>query len=131
MGEMVEVKHSSTPEKARETIFDELRRDFADWMTANQDMVWRPTIELMKEGMEFAARVLLPGVDPGDIEVMVAPDILLIKGETRGRKMLKSIKFPRPVNPDEVHAELKDGMLTIRAKIAGASKVRVFVPRAA
>jgi HSP20 family protein len=117
-------------------IFDELRRDLADWMTANRDEVWRPAIELTKEDNEFAARVLLPGVDPKDVEVLVAPKLLLIKGEThRGqsgqRKLLRSVEFPRLVNPDRVHAEIKDGMLSVRAEIAEASKANISLLRAA
>ena len=134
--EAVKVKHSETPEKTKETIFDELRRDFADWMTADRDMVWRPAIELTKEDNEFAARALVPGVDPNEVEVLVAPELLLIKGMTHSgksgnQKLLASIGFPRPVNPDKVHAEIKDGMLAVRAEIAGASKVKTFMPRAA
>lgn len=134
--EVVEVKHSKTPEETSKMIFDELRRDFADWMTTDRDRVWRPAIELTKEDNEFAARALVPGVDPKDVEVLVAPDLLLIKaeaerGESGHRKVLRSITFPRPVNPDKVHAEIKDGMLSVKAEIAGASKKIVFFPRAA
>src|SRR4051812_11500509 len=78
----VEVKHAETTGKMTETIVNELRRDLAEWMTADRDLVWRPAIELTKEDNEFAARALLPGVDPKDVEVLVAPKLLLIKGDT-------------------------------------------------
>jgi HSP20 family protein len=133
--EAVKVKNAETPEKTRATIFDELKRDLAEWMTTDRDLVWRPAMELTKEDNEFAVRALVPGVDPKDLDVMVAPELLLIKGEThRGssrRKLLRSIEFPRPVNPDKVHAEMKDGMLSVKAEIAEASKPNIFMPRAA
>jgi HSP20 family molecular chaperone IbpA len=44
---------------------------------------------------------------------------------------MRSIPFPRPINPDRVRAEMKDGMLSVRAEIARGSKVLEFVPRAA
>jgi HSP20 family molecular chaperone IbpA len=117
--EVVEVKHEGTPAKMRQTIYDELKRDLADWMTTDKDEVWRPPIELTEEGHEFAARALIPGVDAKHAKVLVAPDVLMVKGETPGhRKFLRSIKFPRPINPDGVHAEIKDGMLAVRAEIA-------------
>jgi HSP20 family molecular chaperone IbpA len=133
---LIELKNSETPEKTRETIFNVLRSDLADWMTTDRDLVWRPAIELTKEDNEFAARALVPGVDPEDVEVLVAPELLLIKGETHRsepghRKLLGSLKFPRPVNPDRVHAEIKDGMLAVRAEIAEAAKANICLPRAA
>jgi HSP20 family molecular chaperone IbpA len=133
---VVEVKNYGMPEKAREAIFRELRSDFAEWMEAKEDLVWRPAIELAKEGNEFTARTLLADMDADDVEVLIAPEMALIKGEmNRGkpdhRKLMSSIRFPQPVNPDKVHAEFKDGMLSVRVEIAGASNLRVFRPRAA
>jgi HSP20 family molecular chaperone IbpA len=132
----IEVKHSETPEKTTEIIRDELRRDLADWMTTDRDMVWRPTVELTKEDNQFAAKALVSGVDAEDVEVLVAPELLLIKGQLqRGepgrRKLLCSIKFPRLVNPDKVHAEMHDGMLAVRAEIAEPAKTSLLLPRAA
>jgi HSP20 family molecular chaperone IbpA len=118
---VIEVKHCDTPERMKEVIVEELRRDFEEWMTANQDEVWRPRIELAKEGEEFAARVLLPKVDPNEI-----------KGQTTNhRRLLSSLKFPQAVDTTKVHATMNDGLLSIRAAIARASNVVAFVPKAA
>jgi HSP20 family molecular chaperone IbpA len=119
-----------------EKILNELKRDLAEWMEAKEDMVWRPPLELAKERDEFVARTLVPGFDPNSIEILISPDAILVKGETdRGepghRRLMRSIPFPRPINPDRVHAEMKDGMLSVRAEIAHGSKVLEFVPRAA
>ena len=119
-----------------ETIMNELRLDLAEWMEAKEDMVWRPPMELDRQRKEFLARTFVPGFDPDRIEVLVSPDRILIKGEmVRGelnhRRLIQSIQFPQPVNPDRVHAEMKDGMLSVRAEIARGSKVLEFTPRAA
>jgi hypothetical protein len=53
-------------------------------------MVWRPMVELMKEENEYAARVLLPGVHAGDIEVLLAPDVLPIKREMHNSPAIRS-----------------------------------------
>ena len=131
--EVVEPKTSENPEKMKEIIFDELRRDLADWMTAKEDLVWRPPVELSEEDGEFAVRALVPGVDSRDVEILVTPEILLIKGVTRrgGRRILRSIEFPKAIDPVQVHAEIMDGMLSIRAEIAGARKAVIAMPRAA
>jgi HSP20 family molecular chaperone IbpA len=128
--EPVEVKTSETPEMTKRIILDELRRDFADWMTAREDLVLRPAVEVTREGNQFAVRALVPGIDPRDLEVLVAPDILLIRGENH-RKVLRSIEFPMAINPAKVHAELKDGMLSIKARIARADRFEIVRPRAA
>ena len=120
IAEAVEVKNARMPEKTRELIDAELREDLADWMTAKRDEVWRPAIELTNEDGTYVARALVPGVAPGNMEVMVAPDILLIKGQAGGRKILSSVKFPQLVNPNRVHAEIEDGMLCVRAEFARA-----------
>jgi HSP20 family protein len=132
----VQVKNAETPEKTRKAIYDELKDDLAAWMTTDRDLVWRPAIELTKDDHEFAARVLVPGVSPDEVEVLVAPEIMLIKGEThRGEpectRILRSIKFPQPVDPDKVHAEMKDGMLCVKAGIAEASKASPLMLQAA
>ena len=134
--EVIKVNNLETPEKTTKVIWEELRSDFAEWMTANRDLVWRPTIELTKGDNEFVAKALLSGVDPKDVEVLVAPERLLIKGEVRGgksdrRKLLCSIRFPRLVNSDRVRAEINDGVLSVRARIADASKANIRLLRAA
>jgi len=111
----------------KERIRDEMRRDFAEWMTTNEDLVRRPPIALMKEGNEFAARTLLWGVDERDVEVLVAPERLLIKG----KRLMASVAFPKPVDPATVRAQIRDGMLSVRAAIAGAFRPIVLRPRAA
>jgi HSP20 family protein len=119
-----------------EAIMKEMKRDLAEWMEAKEDMVWRPPVELEKERDEFVARTLVPGFDPNRIEILISPDTILVKGETdRGepchRRLMRSIPFPRPINPDRVHAEMKDGMLSVRAELARGSNVLEFMPRAA
>ena len=123
----VEVKNAPTVEETREIIYNELRRDLGEWMMAREDLVWRPAVELKEQGGEFAARFLVPGLLPEDVEILITPERLLIKG----RQLLRSVEFPRPVNPDEVHAEIAGGMLSIRAKIAEPGNVVKFKPRAA
>ncbi len=130
--QVIQVKNSGTPDQTRETIFNEVRQDFADWMAVNVDEVWRPRLTLTKEDNEFAARAFVPGINANEIEVMIAPEVLMIKGRTRrGRKLMTSIKFPKPVDTETVRTELREGLLGVWAEIAGASNAEVFMPRAA
>jgi HSP20 family molecular chaperone IbpA len=128
----IEVKHCNTPERTKEVILAELRRDFADWMETNRDEVFRPQIELTKEGNVFATWVVMRGVRADDIEIMAAPDILMIRGETADhRKLITSVKFPQPIDAGKIYAGMRDGLLSIRAEIARPANVVVFMPKAA
>jgi HSP20 family molecular chaperone IbpA len=93
-------------------------------------------MELDRDRNEFVARTLVPGFDPSRIEILVSPDRILVKGEMdRGdphhRRLMRSMEFPEPVNPDSIHAEMKDGMLSVRAEIGHGSRILEFAPRAA
>jgi HSP20 family molecular chaperone IbpA len=127
---VIEVKHCDTPGRMKEVMLEELRRDFEEW-TTNRDELLRPRIELTKEGDEYAARVVLPGVDPTRIEVMVAEDAMLVKGETANhRRLMAVVVFPQLVDSTKVHAAMNNGLLSIRVKIAHGAKIPAFGPKA-
>jgi len=116
--------------------FDDARKEFAEWMTANEDLVFRPSIEMSKEENEFVVKVLVPGRKHKGVELWIAPDMALVKGEIdRGEAgqttLFRSITFPRSVDPDTVHAVIDNGMLSIRVEIAGAYKGITGLPLAA
>jgi HSP20 family molecular chaperone IbpA len=115
--ELIRVKYCETPHP----IFDKLKRDLAEWMTTDRDFMWRPTIELMKMENQYKAMVLLPGVDAKNVAVSVAPEILLVEGVTRnGQTFMRSVTFPKPINPRSVRLEFRDGVLSLMAAIAAA-----------
>jgi HSP20 family molecular chaperone IbpA len=116
--------------------FDDARNEFAEWMTVNEDLVFRPSVEMSKEENEFVVKVLVPGRKHKGVEVWIAPDMALVKGEIDRRqagrtKLFRSITFPRSVNPNTVHAEIDDGILSIRVEIARAYKAITLAPMAA
>jgi HSP20 family molecular chaperone IbpA len=117
-------------------VFDDARKEFAEWMTVNEDLVFRPPVEVSEEENEFVIKVLLPGRKHKDVEVWIARDMALIKGEIdRGEagrtKLFRSMTFPRSVNPDTVYAVINNGVLSIRVEIAGAYKGISLLPLAA
>lgn len=126
---VIRVNNSKTPEETARRIRTELRNDLGEWMTANEDIVRRPPIDLSNEGNSFVARAMLTDVDPDDLEVLVAPEVMLIKGAVP--RILASIKFPRPVNPNKVQATMRDGMISVRVDTAAAAKPIIFLPLAA
>jgi len=132
----IPINNCGTPEQTTVKIREELRNDLAEWMTTNEDLVSRPAIELTAERNKFVTKALVSRVDPKDVEVMIAPEIMLVKGSVnRGKektKLLASIKFPSPVDPNRAYAEIEDGMLCVRVEIAAnAAHEKVVLPMAA
>jgi HSP20 family protein len=143
--DMIEVKTSKAGDMKR-AILDEMKSNLAEWLDAKDDPFWNPPIEMTEENGEFTVRASVGGADLEDVEVMVLPEMMLIKGEFRNHtpetttihlsefphgKLRRTIEFPRPVNPDRLHAEMKNGMLSVTAEIAGARRSRFPMLRAA
>jgi HSP20 family molecular chaperone IbpA len=116
--------------------FADAREAFAEWMTTNEDLVFRPAVEMSEEENEFVVTLLVPGRSHENIALWIAPDMALVKGEIdRGeagrKKLFRSITFPRSVNPDTVHAEIYNGMLSIRVEMVRAYRGLSVVARRA
>ena len=153
---------ASLPIKKTESIFDELNqmqerimhraydlfetrgkafgRDLEHWLAAEQELIWKPSVELTEKDNEFNLRIAVPGVDPRDIDIEVTPEYLLVKAESRHEhkedkgevhvcefesgNLFRSIRFPKAINTDRVKAEFKNGVLQINAPVAAAAQSR-------
>jgi HSP20 family protein len=91
--------------------------------------LWYPQIEVTERDGNLVIRADLPGTGKEDIRLEIFDDYLLLEGERRleeeenrgnvyrservyGR-FSRSIPLPEGVNPDEVRASFKDGVLEI------------------
>jgi HSP20 family protein len=153
---------TNLPIKKTESIFDELKqmqdrimhraydlfetrgktfgRDLEHWLAAEQELIWKPPVELTEKDNEFSLRIAVPGVDVKDIDIEVTPEYLLVKAEARHEhredkgevhvcefesgNLFRSIRFPKAINPDKVKAEFKNGVLHINAGIAAEAQSR-------
>ena len=118
-----------------------------DWLAAENELACRPGLELCERDNGFDARVALAGYEPKEIDVRVTPDQLLVRAETghehkedagrvhtcefRSRRLFRTIHFPKPVNPEAVRAEYRDGVLQIHAEIAKEQQARQVDTRVA
>jgi len=91
---------------------------------------WFPAVDVYEDKDNVFVRVELPGMKKEDIEVFVSGDSLNISGERKEEaehkgaegyrteryfgRFQRSIPLPVPVQADQIHAEYKDGILTIR-----------------
>ena len=136
MGTAVQVKKSESPEMSTRVISDEVRRDLEEWLFSKEDLIWRPPVELTQRDDEVELTAIVAGADPSKVEILVAPDLMLIRAPLRSnnllrRKLSRSILFPHPINPESVCAEIKDGLLTVKAARAGARPMKNVLPWAA
>ena len=117
-----------------------LGRDLEHWLAAEQELIWKPSVELTERDNEFSLCIAVPGVDPQDIDIEVTPEYLLIKAEAHHEhrentghvhvcefesgNLFRSIRFPKTINPDKVKAAFKNGVLQVNAGIAAEAKAR-------
>src|SRR5262245_39760895 len=132
-------------------IFEHSGRAFGheteNWLQAEQELLWKPSIELREKEGELVLEAALSGVDPKNIDVEVTPDDIILKAEIehhhtdqkgtihicefKAGKMFRSIHLPTKINPDKVKAECKNGLLRLTAQIAEEGRGRRIKPEAA
>jgi HSP20 family protein len=127
--------------------FDLMFNRFLSWPSAQGEPMmtttgFSPAIECFidKEGKKFYCQVMLPGVDPKDVNLQVQGNTLTISGErseTRETKeadylrreitygsFQRSVPLPEGVDKDKLNAEYRNGILEVTAPIAAAALPR-------
>ena len=109
-------------------LVDSFGREFG-WPAAGQPGAMAPSIDVSETDSEIKVEAELPGVDQKDVEVVVADNLLTIKGEKRAEKeerkkdyhliersyggFARSITLPFAAEPDKAKASFKNGVLTV------------------
>lgn len=118
-----------------------------DWLTAEKQTIWKPAVEVCQKDDTFVIEAAVAGVEPGELDIQVTPDTVLIKADTthahpeakgtvhlcefQAGKLFRLIKLPAPIDPDAVKAEYRNGLLRITAAIAPAQQAKKVDVRAA
>ena len=93
------------------------------------DKPWIPDVDVLEGPEQVVVLVDLPGVDPAKVEILLVGNMLTVKGEQvegfepAGRQahrrerpvgsFSRAIPLPAPVNPDQVSADSRHGVLTV------------------
>ncbi len=117
-----------------------LGKDLDDWLQAERELLWKPSIELREKDHEFLLDIAVPGMDAKDLNIEVTPEDLVVKAEIRRENkedkgkvhtselesgsLFRAIRFPKKVDSEKVTAEFKNGMLTVKAPIAAEQRAR-------
>ena len=99
---------------------------------------WAPFADISETEKEYVIRAELPAVKKEDVQVTLDDGVITIKGERKQAKEDKNEKFhlvetfygsfersfsiPDNVNPDAIHCESKDGVLSVHIPKTEAPK---------
>ena len=127
---------------------DEMNRVFTDAFSrirGNQPDVsavsFEPAVDVIEEDEAFVVHADAPGFDPKELEVLVGPDFLEIRGTTRRVKeestgggngyirkerrygsFVRSLRLPGGILPDQAKASYRNGVLEVRLPKAEDAK---------
>ena len=112
--------------KEMDRIWNRFSQEFST-STFEHDL--NPSLDLAETEERLVAEIELPGINPKDIDISVTSDILSVTGEKKQRaketgknyhlvervygKFSRSMRLPTTVDPDQVEASYKDGILLI------------------
>ncbi|RKU25169.1 heat-shock protein [Candidatus Poribacteria bacterium] len=116
-------KPGFTPNRFNRTIF----RPFSTY-TKSTESKWMPTTDISESDYGYEVRAELPGVSKDDVSISVKDNLLTITGEkhqdseetrnyhrkeTRFGSFERVFYLPPKVEPDNINAEFRDGVLTL------------------
>ncbi len=97
-------------------------------------MNWLPAVEAFRKEGGYVVRMDMPGVDPKDVEVSVAEDSLIVKGERKKAKEInekdyhyqetsygkfeRRLALSKGINRDQVEAHFDNGVLEISVPVS-------------
>jgi HSP20 family protein len=120
------------------TDIEDLRRRFDRFFEemGNGGRTWSPSIDLIRGDDALILKVDLPGITPDEVEIEVADGVLTVSGEhteeheekekhyvrreRRSGSFQRSMALPEGVEPDQIEATGKDGVLEVRIPLPEA-----------
>jgi len=121
--------------------------DHEDWLRAESELLPIFPVALTEEESGFTVRAELPGFGENDLKIQVAPRCLCISGKreepseqsqeaavlssARCKYIFRLMDLSSEIEPDNVKATLRDGLLEIRLPKAGFGEQRPMLARAA
>ncbi|HLG73060.1 MAG TPA: Hsp20/alpha crystallin family protein [Chloroflexota bacterium] len=121
---------------------DDLFNQFFDrqWRFPFMTMPAEPAVDVFRQNGTVVVKAAMPGAKPDEIEASVEGDILTLRRtydeateekdktyfykEQRTGSFYRQIQLPEAVEAGKVEAELKDGMLTLKAPVATAAATK-------
>lgn len=123
------------PFRGSPTLQEQLNRFFNDTFLRSQGeesalTTWAPAVDIYESGEELVVKADLPDINEKDIDVRVENNLLTIRGERKFEKNVsednylrversygafsRSFSLPNTVNTEAIHADYKNGVLTVK-----------------
>ena len=133
------------PFRGLSTLHDQVNRLFNETAFRGQGedsalTTWSPAVDIYETENELVVKADLPDVSEKDIDVRVENNLLTIRGERKFEKSVsednylrversygafsRSFSLPNTVNAEQIHAEYKNGVLTVTMPKREESKPR-------
>jgi len=127
------------------TLHDQVNRLFNETMFRGQNedsaiTTWAPAVDIYETPNELVVKADLPDVNEKDIDIRVENNLLTVRGERKFEKNVtednylrvertygafrRSFSLPNTVNPEAIHADYKNGVLTVTLPKREESKPR-------
>jgi HSP20 family molecular chaperone IbpA len=105
----------------------------------NQAALYTPLVDIIETNDAFIFQADLPGVKPGDIDISFDNGVLSIEGRVQPRQkpdqqyiwqeygvgnFHRQFTLNTPINVERIHAELKNGELTLTVPKAEQARTR-------
>ncbi len=121
-------------------LFDETFLPARASEAATAAAMWSPAVDIYESGDDIVLKAEIPGIDRDAVAVEVKDGILTLRGERKFEKeqeeenyhriersygtFVRSFALPSSVDPEKVHAALKDGVLEVKLSKKEQAKPR-------
>ena len=133
------------PFRGLSTLHDQVNRLFNESVLRGQAQdsaitTWAPAVDIYETPNELVVKADLPDVNEKDIDIRVENNLLTIRGERKFENSVsednylrvertygsfsRSFSLPNTVNAETIHAEYKNGVLTVNLPKREESKPR-------
>ncbi len=76
----------------------------------------RVTVDQDQANESFTLYIEMPGIGKKDVELSIKENTMTVKGLNDRRFFKRTFTFRKPINPDDVEASMKNGILTVTVK---------------
>jgi HSP20 family molecular chaperone IbpA len=106
-------------------------REVDDWVSAESEIISVPPAEMVERDDTFELRFAVAGINPDDLNVLAAPQRMLLKCDYRHQHeshagtihlcdfksatVFRSVQFPAPVNVKGMEVQFENGIVRVSA----------------
>lgn len=130
MSPLLTRRRTFAPWRELDDLENRLMRLTGDFGNGETVTAWRPSVDLTESDEEFRLTAEFPGMSADDVDVEVQEGDLILRGEKELKEekeeedyhvtersygeFYRRFSLPASVEADEISAEMKDGVLTVR-----------------